>query len=745
MEVRGMDQLHLRDKPIGHGKTATVYCGFAPSGDSIALKVMKATDARLAAIVREEYNIVRMLSHPNIVRYFSQFEATAANGDTEICIVMEYCSGSTMENYLKTNGNFDDPALLKFLRQTGDALVYLHKNNIIHRDIKTDNILLKWGEWKLTDFGFSRTLDFDQLAQTFTGTPFYLAPELITSQEGYSFTVDYWSYGVLVYRAVVGNYPIVEASKNRLFEAIPTFNPARIPEALAMAAHSRDLRLSPMIHTMIQIFLGHLLQPNPSDRIQVPQFAAAIEVLSKPLMLHSFCDNVKLSAVLFPGFDEHGAPYFTGSQIHEAFQQLLPATKMYPWYQGGFISPFTRHTCSGLLEEGVLFLKRADCARQHPENFQVITGIISSLEHNLASVPSPRKKLECVRKANSELRRYHDAWNQGAAMLSQVVEQKTRPLLDCQRRLQAKWEALGSVASVNLAAAHAQLESWGIQSSTHAARIKSEIEKFEGAFHVVKVAVEHATRSGQRDFAVPKDLQNSTKLLQLSTGINQMISVTSRSRHQEDYGNALATCKVHLVEVGSLLQAEFTECFGVVVRCLGTLEHEGLDQDRQMVEDVIQTLQHFESEYVSWMKQHRESCKQVEASLLGTSDADIWKAVSQLQHNLQASCAENHKLSGERAQLQAQLEDTRQLLVNAESAQAAARQKIRELETAVARTTADQVVVPSTIQALAERGSEASQKTFQNMVQVMATLENSVRSLQAQNDILTSRFLQPTF
>lgn len=85
------------------------------------------------------------------------------------------------------------------------ALLHLHENNIIYRDLKPENILIdKDGHLVLIDFGFSKRINSNEKTYTFCGTPEYLAPEILKKVVGYSYGIDYWAFGILLYEMMVG-------------------------------------------------------------------------------------------------------------------------------------------------------------------------------------------------------------------------------------------------------------------------------------------------------------------------------------------------------------------------------------------------------------------------------------------------------------------------------------------------------------------------------------------------------------
>ncbi|CAK1603462.1 unnamed protein product [Parnassius mnemosyne] len=135
-----------------------------------------------------------------------------------IYFVMPFVSGGEMFTHLRRMGKFEEPLAKFYASQVILALEYLHFCNIVYRDLKPENILIeKNGYLKITDFGFSKILH--GRTWTLCGTPEYLAPELILSK-GYGFSVDWWSFGVLLYEMNAGYPPFFANDPMKTYERI---------------------------------------------------------------------------------------------------------------------------------------------------------------------------------------------------------------------------------------------------------------------------------------------------------------------------------------------------------------------------------------------------------------------------------------------------------------------------------------------------------------------------------------------
>uniref|UniRef100_A0AAX7V5K2 IkappaB kinase n=1 Tax=Astatotilapia calliptera TaxID=8154 RepID=A0AAX7V5K2_ASTCA len=157
------------------------------------------------------------LDHVNVVaaREVPQgMQKLVATNDLPL-LAMEYCQGGDLRKYLNILENccgMREGSILILLRDISSALTYLHKKRIIHRDLKPENIVLQQGEkrliHKIIDLGYAKELDQSSLCTSFVGTLQYLAPELIERQR-YTVTVDYWSFGTLVFECIAGFRPFL--------------------------------------------------------------------------------------------------------------------------------------------------------------------------------------------------------------------------------------------------------------------------------------------------------------------------------------------------------------------------------------------------------------------------------------------------------------------------------------------------------------------------------------------------------
>lgn len=156
-----------------------------------------------------EISILRALNHPNIISLNAIYE-----GDNHVYCVFEYCSGSSLKNYLHKNHRPPLQTTLEIATQLFQALAYLSSRNIIHRDVKPENIMFRESfsnKLLLSDFGFATKVDRQKELFWRCGTPGYVAPEILSDQT-YDCKVDVYSAGVIFYQMLCGEAPFYSSN-----------------------------------------------------------------------------------------------------------------------------------------------------------------------------------------------------------------------------------------------------------------------------------------------------------------------------------------------------------------------------------------------------------------------------------------------------------------------------------------------------------------------------------------------------
>ncbi|XP_072484563.1 inhibitor of nuclear factor kappa-B kinase subunit alpha isoform X1 [Notamacropus eugenii] len=162
-----------------------------------------------------EIQIMKKLNHPSVVKACDVPEEMNFLINDVPLLAMEYCSGGDLRKLLNKPENccgLKESQVLSLLSDIGSGIQYLHENRIIHRDLKPENIVLQdvGGKiiHKIIDLGYAKDLDQGSLCTSFVGTLQYLAPELFENKP-YTATVDYWSFGTMVFECIVGYRPFL--------------------------------------------------------------------------------------------------------------------------------------------------------------------------------------------------------------------------------------------------------------------------------------------------------------------------------------------------------------------------------------------------------------------------------------------------------------------------------------------------------------------------------------------------------
>ncbi|XP_011478768.1 mitogen-activated protein kinase kinase kinase kinase 4 isoform X1 [Oryzias latipes] len=223
---------------VGNGTYGQVYKGrHVKTGQLAAIKVMEVTEEEEEEI-KLEINMLKSYSHHrNIATYYGAFvKKSPAGQDHQLWLVMEYCgAGSVTDLVKKTKGNcFKEDWIAYICREVLRGLSHLHSHHVIHRDIKGQNVLLtENAEVKLVDFGVSAQLDKTiGRRNTFIGTPYWMAPEVIACDENPEATYDYrsdlWSLGITALEMAEGAPPLCDMHPMRALFLIPRNPPPKL-------------------------------------------------------------------------------------------------------------------------------------------------------------------------------------------------------------------------------------------------------------------------------------------------------------------------------------------------------------------------------------------------------------------------------------------------------------------------------------------------------------------------------------
>lgn len=164
-----------------------------------------------------EVQLLRSIDHPHIIRIFEFF-----TDDKNFYLITEYCEGGDIFSMIQKASSFSERTAIRIMKQVINAVLYCHLNGIVHRDIKSDNILFLKNDInspiKLIDFGISVKFEKDTKLKEKTGTVLYIAPEVISGD--YDEKCDIWSCGVLLYMMLCGQPPFNGSTRREVMMKI---------------------------------------------------------------------------------------------------------------------------------------------------------------------------------------------------------------------------------------------------------------------------------------------------------------------------------------------------------------------------------------------------------------------------------------------------------------------------------------------------------------------------------------------
>ena len=235
-----------------------------------AISKSRLRGGRLQANLESEISILEKLKHPNIVRLYGIHKS-----ERHIYLFLEYCDMGDLHAYIRKQPNkrLDGDSVRGFLAQLAEGVRFLWSQNLIHRDLKPQNLLLSAMDsgglpnLKIADFGFARHLATASMAETLCGSPLYMAPEILRFHK-YDAKADLWSVGTIIFEMLAGKPPFHGSNPAELLKNIESME-VRVPSDVTADAACIDI-------------LQRLLRRNPLERISFHEFFSAPYVRDAP-------------------------------------------------------------------------------------------------------------------------------------------------------------------------------------------------------------------------------------------------------------------------------------------------------------------------------------------------------------------------------------------------------------------------------------------------------------------------------
>lgn len=285
---------------LGSGSTAVVKRGTRRAdGGAVAVKCLFSSDEEVHQFAHDEYELLRSLQHPSIVRA----EAIHTCG-CRLWMVMELCEDGNVQSYVSRRGPLSESSSLLLMRQAWEGVNYLHQRRVVHRDLKPDNLLLKQDAsvLKITDFNSAKVVGCGMGSSamlTDRGTRGYTAPELLLGHH-WNERVDIWASGLCLFFMVRGRIPFNSEDK----EVKEVFAAGRLPQ---ISWEGLSSGFEDLVRQCLAVNLNErppamklLVHPLCSEREQLGFFGSLASSSWLDILAREFCCS-KPRGVLAPG------------------------------------------------------------------------------------------------------------------------------------------------------------------------------------------------------------------------------------------------------------------------------------------------------------------------------------------------------------------------------------------------------------------------------------------------------------
>eukprot|EP00124_Ichthyophonus_hoferi_P003337 Ihof_evm3s284 gene=Ihof_evmTU3s284 len=250
---------YILSRVLGQGTTGLVRLGTHQlTNEQVAIKIISkavlSRDRNVKERVEREIEMLKLLSHPNILKLYDVCES-----DTALYIVLEYAENGDLYDYILQYNRLSTNQVHRLFQQIIDAVDYFHQCFVCHHDLKPENILLdSHGEIKIADFGLAALQYKGMLLDQSCGSPHYASPEIIRGMKYNGMLSDLWSCGIILYVMLTGSLPFEDENILKVLMKIKigTFTiPSYVPSE-------------------VQTVLRKLLVVNPKKRLTRPSLSA---------------------------------------------------------------------------------------------------------------------------------------------------------------------------------------------------------------------------------------------------------------------------------------------------------------------------------------------------------------------------------------------------------------------------------------------------------------------------------------
>ena len=246
---------YIIKETIGKGTFSKVKLGINKiTGEKVAIKILDKSKikekADLTRITRE-MSILSKLDHKNVIKVY-----LILDDSNNYLIIMEYCEGGELFNYIVKKGRLSEEEASFFFYQIINGVEYIFSKGIAHRDLKPENLLLSNNNIiKIIDFGLSNYFDGENNLVTPCGSPCYASPEMVSGNNYNGFNIDIWATGIILFAMVCGYLPFEDPDNDKLFDQIL----------------KADLDFPDHVSEICKDLIKKILVTNPKERIKLEQ------------------------------------------------------------------------------------------------------------------------------------------------------------------------------------------------------------------------------------------------------------------------------------------------------------------------------------------------------------------------------------------------------------------------------------------------------------------------------------------